>query len=80
METTFRTAIIKTLGLVLFRKIQWQEKQRIKDVSPISNGIPVLENQVAPENYTVKSKAKAKNKVISVIGDSMIKNLNSLTV
>ena len=51
-------------------------KQRGKDVPPIKDSTPVLENQVATEN---KSEGKAK-KVITVIADSMVKNFSSRAI
>ena len=45
---------------------------------PVKHSIPVLEIQVATENVVNKSDGKTKNKVFNVIGNSMIKNLNSL--
>ena len=53
-----------------------KNKRRIKDVPPKKYGIPVLENVVATENVVKQSEGEVK-KVITVSGDSVIKNLNS---
>ena len=54
-----------------------KDKQRIKDALPIKYGTPVLENEVATENVAKQSEVKANKEVVTVNGDSMIKNLNN---
>ena len=49
----------------------------IYKLPPIKDGTPVFQKQVATENVAEKAKELAKKKVITVIGDSIIKNLKS---
>ena len=68
MKTAFRADIIKTVLLVLFRKIQTlavttqilekKDKQRIKEVPPRKDSTPVLVNKVVTENIAEKAKEK----------------------
>ena len=45
---------------------------------PVKHSMPVLENQVATKNVANKSEGKAKTKVFTLTGSSMIKNLHTL--
>ena len=45
---------------------------------PVKHSMPVFENQVATKNVANKSEGKAKTKVFTLTGSSMIKNLHTL--
>ena len=80
MKTTFGAATAKTLCVDLFRKIQVLEvtaQYMKRNISRELRAYPLLENKITLKNVTKESEGKAKKKVITIIGDSMIKNLNS---